>query len=158
MPRPPQKTIVFNSKQFKFHDYRLCSCSIPMGDDGVLPDIAVLSDESDPPDQPPQQPKRAKKTKDKDVNVPLPLDSEVRLRAILARPQCACKKSNCYQKFTPVEEFQRFQEFRTEWHGFHKLDQDRIVAWFGFGHCCDFHWFPKTRKPQRCFSLSRASL
>ena len=101
-----------------------------MGDDGVLQSIDVLSDASDPPDPPGQPARRAKRAKAKDSKTAsLPQDSEVRLRAILARPKCACKKQNCYLQFTPVEEFKRFQEFRTEWHGFHKLDQDRIVAW-----------------------------
>ena len=104
-----------------------------MDDHWVLPPIDDLSDASDPPDPPAQPARRAKRAKAKDFQTaPLPQDSEVRLRAILARPKCACKRTNCYLQFTPKEEFKRFQEFRTEWHGFHKLDQDRIVAWCWF--------------------------
>ena len=56
-------------------------------------------------------------------------DDPVHIRSILGKP-CACRKRNCFEKFTGRQKFEELQKFRTELRDLHKLDQDRVETQF----------------------------
>jgi len=53
------------------------------------------------------------------------LDDQIGLRATLGK-RCLCVKWNCFEKFTRQGDFEELLQFRKEWCGLHKLDQDRV--------------------------------
>lgn len=59
----------------------------------------------------------------------LPADYPLYIRSILGK-QCACKKRNCFEKFTGREKFDELHKYRTEMRELHKLDQDRVETQF----------------------------
>lgn len=56
-------------------------------------------------------------------------DDPVNIRSVLGK-RCACKKRNCFEKFTGKQKFDELQKFRTEMRELHKLDQDRVETQF----------------------------
>ena len=55
------------------------------------------------------------------------LDDELSVRAVLGR-RCLCKRWNCFEQFTPEQDFRDLLQFRRDWCKLHKLDQDRVVT------------------------------
>ena len=90
--------------------------------EALFPAVANLSDESG--DEVPAQKPGAKRRKPKRQKK-LPVDDGFRIRSMLGNPKCHCKHK-CLQQFTGTASFQELEQFRKDWAGLHKLDQDTV--------------------------------
>ena len=101
---------------------------LPDGATAVLPELTGLSDDDDAALEPPLwRRKNSKRLREESAaRVEERATSRIHLKAMLGKKCISCKH-RCMEKFSTNSKFKDLIEFRKEWHGLHKLDQDRVV-------------------------------